>query len=413
MSLSTPKCLAAIVCMVLGLMFAACHATPPSTPLPTPDRPLVPTPQSSARSAQATPSGDAGNPVPSGPVIAQPPPLPQPYRARWRAGVGIPDSGNPQAFQWTEPRPGWYLNWHFATTLEDAPTLAAPLPYATDDPGPIPDYLLTEFVIPDDAATGMEYVPMVYNLSVATDTLTSLVQALPGRVWLLANEPDVRWQGNLKPEEYARGFHRVATLIRATDPTAQIAIGGITQVTPLRLAYLDRVWESYTEQFGNTLPVDIWNIHVFILQEKRDDWGVDIPPGFEQVESGTLWEIEDHDSLELIEAQIRAMRAWMRARGEQDKELWITEYGILMPAEFGFSEERVAAFMADSFRLFDSLRDPQLGLPTDEHRLVQRWVWFSTGYPLYPTGDLFDLDGRPTHLMQVYSETLRELMARD
>ncbi|MEZ4609793.1 MAG: hypothetical protein R2838_06020 [Caldilineaceae bacterium] len=38
-----------------------------------------------------------------------------------------------------------------------------------------------------------------------------------------------------------------------------------------------------------------------------------IPPGFEYVTRGVLWDIEDHDNLELVENQIRLMRSWMAA----------------------------------------------------------------------------------------------------
>ncbi|MEX1019475.1 MAG: glycosyl hydrolase [Litorilinea sp.] len=333
-------------------------------------------------------------------VEASPPPiLAEPYTLRWRAGVGIPDGAHPRDLQWTTPRPGWYLNWHFGTLL-NAPPL--------DDqrtPGH-PDYLDVTFSSPDDTETGMAYVPMVYDLTVATDTLKSVVRSLPGRVWLIGNEPDVRWQGNLTPEAYAAGYHRIYHIIKDIDPTAQIAIGGISQVTPLRLAYLDRVLQFYAATYGEPMPVDVWNIHTFILQEKRDEWGVDIPPGFEATHTGQLWTIEDHDSLEIIRTQIVTMRAWMRAQGEQDKPLWITEYGILMPESYGFPPAQVARFMTATFDLFQELRDPDLGWAQDEHRLVQRWVWFSAGYDPYPTGNLFDDAGAPTLLMETYADYL-------
>ena len=27
------------------------------------------------------------------------------------------------------------------------------------------------------------------------------------------------------------------------------------------------------------MPVDVWNVHNFVLREERGSWGVDIPPG--------------------------------------------------------------------------------------------------------------------------------------
>lgn len=156
------------------------------------------------------------------------------------------------------------------------------------------------------------------------------------------------------------------------------------------------------------MPVDVWNMHSFVLQEKADDWGVDMPPGFEDAGAGMLWTIEDHDDLGLVEQQVRRMRGWMADRGQGDKPLWITEYGILMPAEYGFDEERVRRFLLASNDLFANLRDEELGLAADDDRMVQRWVWFSAGYDLYPTGDLFTRDGQPTGLMHALSAYLAE-----
>jgi hypothetical protein len=144
------------------------------------------------------------------------------------------------------------------------------------------------------------------------------------------------------------------------------------------------------------MPVDLWNMHAFVLREDRDSWGVNIPSGFEIVNTGELWDVDDHANLALVEAQVRAMRNWMAAHGQQEKPLWITEYGILMPAEYGFPPERVAAFMTQSFDLFATLRDPVTGFPADDQRLVQRWNWYSARDSRYPAGNLFDAHGAPT-----------------
>ena len=61
-----------------------------------------------------------------------------------------------------------------------------------------------------------------------------------------------------------------------------------------------------------------------------------------------------------------------------------------MPAQFGFSDERVRRFMYATFDWLLSARDPELGYPRDDQRLVQRWAWFSMAYPPFPTGDLID-----------------------
>ena len=324
----------------------------------------------------------------------EPQPVPEPNSTRWRTGVGVATI-SPMAFDWPSPRPGWYLTW--STNLGAVGT-----PYASPE---APDMSPPEY-----EPLGMEFVPMVRmtegGLYADDESLTAMAQNNPGRTWLIGNEPDVPWQDNTTPEEYALAYHQAYSVIKAADPDAKIAIGGVSQITPLRLAYLDRIRAAYEDEFGEVMPVDIWNMHAFVLREERDNWGVSIPPGLDDVESGILWEVEDHNNLQLVENQIRLMRSWMAQIGEADKPLWITEYGILMPEEYGFPPETVDAFMTDSFDLFETLRDERTGFPDDDHRLVQRWAWFSTYYRLYPTGNLFDDDGMPTALMESMSDYL-------
>ena len=90
----------------------------------------------------------------------------------------------------------------------------------------------------------------------------------PGRTWLIGNEPDVRWQDNVKAEDYAVAYHNAYTAIKGADITTEVAIGGISQVTPIRLRYLDQIWAAYQTKYGEAMPVDVWNIHAFVLREK-------------------------------------------------------------------------------------------------------------------------------------------------
>jgi hypothetical protein len=312
---------------------------------------------------------------------------------RWRVGVGLPDQ-DPAYFNWPVPRPGWYLNWNVNLVWEPIfwglwkrPVVALPAP-----------------------SLGMEFMPMVRmqagKLSPDSHTLRELAAGRPGLTWAIGNEPDVIWQDNTAPEIYAIAYHRAYTAIKAGDPTARVAIGGVSQITPLRLAYLDRVWNFYLEHYGEPMPVDVWNIHTFVLREDRRDWGVNIPPGFEIQHRGMLWEVADHDRLDLVEEQVWLMREWMAAHGQQDKPLWITEYGILMPEEYGFTANAVQEFLVGSFNLFDSLMDPALGYPADNNRLVQRWNWYSARDSRFAAGNLFDNAGEMTRLGQ----TLRDYL---
>lgn len=219
----------------------------------------------------------------------------------------------------------------------------------------------------------------------------AIAQANPGSLWLVGNEPDVKWQDNVAPATYARLYHEAYTAIKAADPTAQVAIGGVSQPTPLRLRYLDLALEAYRQQFGAEIEVDVWNVHNFTLREERDSWGVDIPPGISD-NTGVLYEIEDSGNLEAFRRQIVDFRRWMAQRGYQRHPLVVSEYGILMPADYGFPPERVSAYMTGTFDFFLTGADPALGYPADGYRLVQFWCWYSLDAPAdyYPTGNLFD-----------------------
>ncbi len=250
-------------------------------------------------------------------------------------------------------------------------------------------------------------VPYTYTVWPTWEKLADCVCANPGALWLVGNEMDrVDWdaghQDECLPEVYAEVYHEAYTRIKGWDPTAQVAIGGVCQVTPLRLEYLDRVLAAYRARYGVRMPVDVWNVHAFVLREKRwregcsDCWGIDVPAG-SSAAAGVLYDIRDSTNLAAFKEQIITFRRWMRDHGERDKPFIVSEYGVLMPYwvedEDGraFTPERVRDFMYGSFDYLQSATDPELGCPADKDRLVQRWVWYSLdGDPEVFGGNLFD-----------------------
>ena len=208
------------------------------------------------------------------------------------------------------------------------------------------------------------------------DPLGPFVDANPGSLWMIGNEPECIHQGNSTPEQYAEAYHRLYTFIKGRDPSAQVAIGGVVEPTPLRLKWLDRVLGHYLSTFGQRMPVDVWNIHNMILPEVRGGWGCEIPRGLSE-NQGALYGVEDNDSMDYFVQHVRDFRTWMRDRGQRDKPLIISEYGVLMPIELGLSAERVNVFMDATFDYFLTARDDVTGYPADENRLVQRWLWWS------------------------------------
>jgi len=217
----------------------------------------------------------------------------------------------------------------------------------------------------------------------------------PGTLWLIGNEPEDLYQDCQTPAQYAQIYHHWYNIIKAADPSAKIAIGGVVQATPLRMRWLDLVLQAYERRYGSKIPVDVWNVHGFILQEKADDWGCHIPCGLSATE-GMLYDIDDHDNMTIFKEQIVRFRRWMRDNGERNKPLIVSEYGILAGVGSGYDEARVKRFMIATFDYFTNTRNPTLGYPADGNRMVQAWNWFSLdwkdlwGHKSY--GHLFDPD---------------------
>ncbi len=254
---------------------------------------------------------------------------------------------------------GWYADWAFRTS----PQLAGRYEYAQ-----------TIRVSPE------HYPPDWEGLRAA-------LKANPGSLWMIGNEPECLHQDRRTPEEYAEIYHALYTYIKRQDPTAQVAIGGVVQPTPLRLEWLDRVLAHYRATYGQPMPVDVWNIHIQILQEKRGDYGAEIPVGL-AADEGRLYPWWENASVEHLKALVWEMRRWMAARGYRNKPLIISEFGVLMPSTHfdalespGAGQARVMAFMSASFDFLLSAKDADVGYPADGGRLVQRWLWFSLNHP--------------------------------
>jgi hypothetical protein len=250
-------------------------------------------------------------------------------------------------------------------------------------------------VRPRHSATLPEHWQMVRlgrGCSYPTDeAIQWLAKNYRGNVWIIGNEPDNIWQDNITPEEYAQVYHRLYTLIKNGDPSAQVAVGGVTQASPLRLEYLNRVLRTYTALYGEPMPVDWWTLHGFVLREEKGNWGADIPVGFPGIKQGQLYEIEDIGDIELFQHQIVAFRIWMAENGYRDRPLAITEFGISFFSEYGYTPDVVAQYLTDTFTWLDEATDDQFGFPGDNDHLVQRWAWYSLYSPYYSTANLTNL----------------------
>ena len=319
---------------------------------------------------------------------------------------------------------GWYLNWtvqmrplrprgiEFGQTIRVHQKLTCPL-YSAD--------AWNRDVCPYAQ-------PYDYLISPSWTTIAAVVRANPGALWMIGNEMDRRdWkeegpppytsgQDEMLPETYAVAYHDLYSLIKGIDPGARVAIGGVIQPTPQRLTYLSRIWDSYQSRYGVTMPVDVWNVHNFILPEHEDGRGAGVPPGMKG--DGVIYNSSlSHVDMKIFDQQIRAFRGWMKDRGQQDKPLIISEYGVLYPEWYvpAFDAERVGDFMIDTFDYFLNTTDCNLGMPSDGCRLVQRWAWYSldddgewTGTGLNEYGALFN---RNTTIMTETGKLYRDWVA--
>ena len=254
------------------------------------------------------------------------------------------------------------------------------------------------------ADTTLEYVPLV---SVSDGSwppnwtnLENAVKANPGSTWLIGNEPECPNQDAVTPEVYAVRYHEAYTQIKGWDATAQIAIGAIVQPTPLRFRWLEKAMAAYQQNHGVKMPVDVWNIHVQILQEgspQNPNAGAGVPVGIDPVAEGLVprqYSLPDNADPEILKTMVLDFRDWMAAQGERNKPLIISEMGVLYPSiylvEGGSEVERqqrgdraIELFMAETFDWLYHTTDAQLGYPGDENRLVQRWLWFSLNDSFY------------------------------
>ncbi|MBN1953859.1 MAG: hypothetical protein JW900_02305 [Anaerolineae bacterium] len=249
------------------------------------------------------------------------------------------------------------------------------------------------------------------------DGLGRMVDLNRGALWVVGNEPDRIGQDGVCPQQYAEAYHDVYHFVKSRDPTARVAIAGLVEVTPGRLQYLDIAWDTYATRYGETMPVDVWTMHIYILSETGEgdahialgtDPDLAIPFSFDCADPASYCHAE-HDDVALFVAQVVQMRTWMAQRGEQEKPLIITEYGILKPYHYptpenpegmcavtdcsgDFSEwqycfcdengetfhpQRVVGFMHQTFDYLMSSTDVALGCPQDGYRLVQQWLWYS------------------------------------
>jgi len=263
---------------------------------------------------------------------------------------------------------GWYSDWKYSATP----------------------------AMPADAT--LEYVQLIRVGDSAWppdwDAVRNAVLLNPEATWIIGNEPECPNQDAVTPEVYAQRYHEAYTKIKGWSLSAKIAIGGIVEPTPLRFRWLEKVMQAYEAAYGSSMEVDVWNIHIQILPEGapgNDRAGAGVPVGIDPQAEGLLprqYTLPDCANVQIFETMVWDFRDWMKTHGQQDKPLIISEMGVLQPSiylvEGGTEQERkergdqlIEQFMVQVFDWLLHTTDEELGCPSDEYRLVQRWLWFS------------------------------------
>ena len=288
---------------------------------------------------------------------------------------------------------GWYVNFSSTTPISNGDSEFVPI-----------------IRVRQEKINGV-YQDDYYTIPALTDAaLGTQIAANPGALWLVGNEPDVAAvQDDTYPGVYARAYHDVYSFIKQRDPSAQVGIGGLSMATPGRLQYLDIVWNTYLDLYGTPMPVDVWNIHVYILSEYNPgigpgdgklalgtdpalakNWPVVGPPYSQQCPQDNIYCRAEHDDATIFAEQLTQLRIWMKEHGQREKPLILSEYGQLYPYivenggcflsdEFGncFTPTRVNNYMNATLNWLETTTDPTLGYSADNNRLVQQWLWFS------------------------------------
>jgi hypothetical protein len=205
-----------------------------------------------------------------------------------------------------------------------------------------------------------------------------------GAIWIIGNEPEgIYGQGNRTPGKYAEIYREARTRIKGWDRTARIAIGGVIEPTPLRLRWLEETMAAYRSRYGEPMEVDVWNIHVQVLQELAGSWGAGIPAGIvPRPGEAREYSLRDCASVPIFQQLVTEFRTWLKAQNQQNKPLIISEMGVLQPSDLLAPDQEtgdrlVEQFMVQTFDWLLSAKSADIGCPGDENRLVQRWLWFS------------------------------------
>lgn len=234
-----------------------------------------------------------------------------------------------------------------------------------------------------DGSQAMPVSPCVWSSTTRSlptpDACTAWIQANPGRVWIIGNEPNLGLASNggaLTPIQYAEMYYQSSALIRAADPTARIAVAdvgggsytGTCQILPEDpYLWLERAIRFHKDLYG-VMNVDFWTLHLYTK------YTPDI-----STEKNKVRCFREHM------LRLRRGGFW-----DGNFEVWITEFGWHGGDQGNATPSNVSTFMTDLTEWLRTQPD------------VTRWFW----WPWFPNLNLLE-EGSPTPLGLQYSNLAR------
>ncbi len=259
--------------------------------------------------------------------------------------------------------------------LADPATLGADM----EDMG-VSWYMNWQFNRDPSDTTGFEYYPMTLPPWRPTDNCGSAGDAAiitpkilagkypPGTTWLIGNEVGASWPGAVQAytaTDYAQRYRNCYLLLKGISPANstiaslnfKVANGSVLPNsgpyvgTPNGLDWFRKVRSEYLRLFGQPMPVDVYNIHLY---GPPNDQGYNF----------------------LVQAVTSFRSAMTNEWNDRQKPLIVTEMGVIESISWNASVSHLNRMMD----YLESTSDAVTGLSSDGNRLVQKWAWYAPTY---------------------------------
>lgn len=164
-------------------------------------------------------------------------------------------------------------------------------------------------------------------------------------------------------DEYVTWYHDFCEFVHRLNPRIKVAPGDLQSAwgTLQGTRQIEDYQKAYRKKYGKRMPIDALGLHCYVTGNKPPKWA---KPEVVRVE--TFYE------------KLRTMRSFMKRAGLQDTALVITEMGVFNHCcEPRLSEDQLIEIMKGAIRFMEGPDgvDKKIGMPSDGHRLVQKWSY--------------------------------------